>query len=249
MTFLRYYLFIAPHVLLGVFLLILFVRRLQRHIPTFTVYVITEEIVFLCALGVTLHRPFSRVAYSWVVLLGNGLTSSLVLAVIYRLADILIFSRFFSFPRLRAIFAGALAALILFAGLLSGNLSRITVPMASNILHVIDFCAGLIQAGMLLLLLGLTRVLNISWRNFEAGVALGFGVSSCILLAGAALRDHFGHGSIIAIDVLEMATFHISVLIWLIYALLPEQRPSSGGGLEKRQIESWNQELERMVRN
>lgn len=248
MTFLRYYLFIAPHVLLALFLLILWLRRLQTHIPVFTVYVIIEEIVFLCAMGVTLHRPFSRVAYSWVVLLGNGLTSVLVLGVVYKLADILIFSRF-SFPRLRTGFAGTLAALVLFAGLISGNLAKITVPVASNILHVIDFCAGLIQAGMLLLLLGLSRALHVSWRNFETGVALGFGVSACILLAGAALRDHFGHGSIIAVDILEMTTFHISVVIWLIYALLPEGARPPGTGLDRRDLESWSQELRKMAQN
>jgi hypothetical protein len=43
-------------------------------------------------------------------------------------------------------------------------------------------------------------------------------------------------------------TNYVAVIIWLIYLICPERiLESTGDGLRKTDLESWNQELQRMV--
>ncbi len=51
------------------------------------------------------------------------------------------------------------------------------------------------------------------------------------------------------IDLIQMAAYHVCVLIWVAYVLVAERSPViSGRGLQKEEIELWNQEVQRMVR-
>ncbi len=249
MLFLRYYLWIAPHVLLSIFLILMWYRGLHRQLPTLASYAIFGMFFFLTSLTLAFLHPFSRVAYQWVIAVGNAMNIIFVLCVIYELTKLLIFSRFSFLPALRAIFGGVLLALIFVTAAIAGTLSDVGVLSARNLFHVIDFSSGLMQVGMLLTLFILSRTLQISWRNFATGIVLGFGVSASIQLVGAALRNYFGSRSLIAVDIVEMSGFHVCVVIWLVYVLLPERTGPSGKGLGKQELESWNRELERMVRN
>lgn len=249
MTLLRYYLFFAPEVFTAIVLVAMWSRKLQKQLPIFTAYMVFQLLWFVVVASVAFHHPFSKIAYSWVSLIGNGTVSILELGVIYILADRLVFSRFSSLPRLRVVFGGSLVTLLLAAGAISGTLSDVSARTATNLFHVIDFASGLVKAGMLFTLFLLTRTLQISWRNWLTGVALGLGVSACIDLAGASLRNYFGYRSLIPIDVVETIGFHVCVVIWLVYVFLPERAGPQGQGLEKIEIESWNQELEKIVRS
>ncbi len=246
---LRYYLFFAPQVLLAIVLVLLWHRRAQRQLPALVTYVIVELLGFLIVCWVAFHHPFSRITYAWVSLVANGIVAILELMIIYTLAENLVFSRFPSFSLVRFIFGGAVATLLLAAGAISGTLSNVSAMSATNIFHAIDFSTSLVKVGMLLLLFMLTRTLRISWRNWVAGIALGFGVSACINLAGAVLRNYFGNPSIVAVDILEGTGFHICVVIWLVYFLLPERSfPVVDECLEKTELELWNHELEGVAR-
>src|SRR5581483_5251332 len=208
-----------------------------------------ELLGFLILCIFAFRHPFSQATYAWVSLIGNGTISILELVVIYTLADLLIFSRFSSLSWLRFVFGGSLAVLVLIAGAIAGTLADISTRTATNIFHVIDFGAGLVKAGILFTLFFMSRTLQISWRNWLTGIALGFGVSACIQLAGAALRDYFGHASLIPVDIVEMVGFHACVTIWFVYVLLPEHTDPHGRGLGKAEIASWSEELERIVQH
>ncbi len=249
MLFARYYLWIVPHILLAGVLVGLFRRALQRQAPIFVSYVAFELIQFIVLFAIFLHSPFQQDLYQWVLVFSNGIGSVLGLGVVYELANKLLVSRSSVAPILQSILRATLAILLLGAAISSGVLSEISPQRVTNIFEVVDFSSSLILAGMLLALFVFARALQVSWRNWITGVALGFGISACIDLASAALRAGFGHSSFIAVDLTQMAAFHISVVIWLVFLFRSERTPVfPDEKLKLSDMESWNEELTRMVR-
>jgi hypothetical protein len=249
MFFAGYYLWIAPHVLLGIFLIFLLRRKLQRELPIFTTYVVFELIQFLVLFTLSLHSPFPNAIYKWTLVVGAGIGSILGLGVIYELASELLLSRSPLKPVLRPILQLILAVLLLGAAGASGAFSGISVQRATNTFQTIDFSSNLIEAGMVLALFVFARVLRVSWHSWSAGVVLGFGVAASIDLVTAALRAAWGKRAFVAADITQMAAFHVCVVIWL-FSLFLARRPAAhfaDAKLTVSDLELWDQELQRMV--
>jgi hypothetical protein len=248
MLFARYYLWIGPHVLLAVFLLCLLRHRLQKQLPIFTGFVVFELIQFIVLLTISRHSPFPSAIYRWTLVIGEGISSILGLGVIYELANELLLSRSSLASVLRPALRTTLVVLLLGAAIGSGAHSGINVQRVINIFEMVDFSSNLIQAGMVLGLFIFARALRVSWRSGVAGVALGFGVSACIDLASAALRPELGKSAVIAIDLSQMAAFHVCVVIWLVSLFLSDRMPSFvDAKLKPSDLELWDQELQRMA--
>ncbi len=248
MLFASYYLWIAPHVLLAIFAVCLFRRGLQRQLPIFSGYVVFECIQFIVLFVISMHSPFPRVIYRWVLVCGAGISSILELGVIYELANELLFSRSLLGPILRPTFRVTLAVLVLGAAIGAGTFSDISFERVTNLFQTVDFSSNLIEAGMVLVLFAFARMWQAPWRNWIVGVALGLGVSACIDLVSAALRAGFGKSAFVAADIIGMASFHISVVIWLIALFLDHRTPSLPEALRKApDLELWDQEANRLV--
>lgn len=250
MLFLRYYLWIAPHLLLVPVLVGLVRRRLHKQFPIFSSYLVFELAQFLALITISVFLPSSSItSYRWALAFGIGIAAFLRLTVIYELADELFVSRSSLAVDLRTRLRWLVAVLLLLAAGTCGALIKAKMDRATNIFQVLDFSSSVIQAGLLVTLFLFARVLRISWRSGVAGIALGFGILSTLDLGSAALRGTFGRSSYIAVDVVQMAAFHVCVLVWLVYFLLPESVPRfAGKGLKKPDLEFWDQELQRMVR-
>lgn len=249
MFFLRYYLWVAPHVLLGFVLLISLKRRLHKQLPIFCVFAAFDTLKFVVLFTVSrLVTDSSIGVYLWFLTGAAAIEAPLQLAVIYELARKLIFSRTSLGRVLGPVFTWSLAGLVLLAALTSGSLRDISREKIGNGFEILDFSSGLVQVGILVALFLFSRALRISWRSSATGVALGFGISACISLAAAAVRSGLGKPAFIAVDIAQMASFHVSVVIWLIYLLLPDRTPVFvGHGFEKPDIQFWDQELQRMT--
>lgn len=248
MLFLRYYLWIAPHLLLALILWLFLRRGLQRQLFSFFLYVALELIVFLVSVAFRLTSPFPINAYRWIVsVFGNGLLSLTVLWVIYELWDKLVFSRS-SLARVgRLLLSGSLAVLLLAAAAVSGTFSNIDLQRVGRIFEILDFSSSLIQAGLLVILFLFSRTLRISWRSWMVGIALGFGISACVDLSSAAWRAELGKRALIPVDIAQMGAFHLCVIVWLVYLLLPERPKFTGSGLQREDLEAWNEQLQKIV--
>jgi hypothetical protein len=248
MLFASYYLWIAPHILLGIFLICLLGRRLQRQLPIFVGYVVFELVQFTVLFTISLHSPFPIAIYKWTLVVGEGIGSILELGVIYELANELLLSRSTVGSMLRPALQIVLALLLLGAAIGSGAFSGISVQRVNNIFEMINFSSNLIEAGMVLALFIFARALRVSWHSWVAGVALGFGVSASIDLVSAALRAQWGERAFSAVDLTQMASFHVCVVIWLISLFLADHTPPfPDGKLKISDLELWDQELQRMV--
>src|SRR6266851_1453442 len=250
MLFLRYYLWIAPHALLDLLLSWFLRRGLYRQSPIFGAFVIFELVKFLALFTISrVLSPSATDVYRWIFVFGLGVSALLTLGVAYELANELLLSHSSLAGVLRPLLRWGAAALILLAAFSSPMLPGVSVARVANVFQVLDFSSSLFLAGLLVTLFLFGKVLHISWRSWPTGVALGFGISACIDLATAALRAEFGSSDFIASDVTQMAAFHVCVVVWLVYLFLPERAPKFvGRGLEKSDLEFWDQELQRMVR-
>lgn len=248
MLFASYYLWIAPHVLLGIFLIGLLRRRLQRQLPIFVTYVVFELLQFIVLFTINLHSLFLASLYRWTLVVGEGISSILELGFIYELANQLLLSRSSLSSVLRRGLQAILALLLLGAAIGSGAFSGISVQSVTNIFEMVNFSSNLIEAGMVLALFIFARALRVSWHSWIAGVALGFGVSASIALISAALRAEWGKPAFIAADLTQMAAFHACVVIWLESLFLADRTPPfPDGQLKISDLELWDRELQRMV--
>jgi len=248
MLFASYYLWIAPHILLGIYLICLLRRRLYRQLPIFISYVVFELIQFLVLFTIFLYSPFPAAIYKWTLVVGAGISSILELGVIYELANELLLSRSSLGPVLRPALRVILALLLLGAAIGSGAFSGISMQRATNVFEMVDFSSNLILAGMVLALFIFARALRISWHSWIAGVVLGFGVSASIDLVSAALRGGWGKRAFIAVDVTQMAAFHLCVVVWLVYLFVADRTaPFPDGKLKLSDLELRDHELQRMV--
>ena len=248
MLFASYYLWIAPHILLGVFLICLLYRGLQRQLPIFISYVVFELVQFIVLFTIFLHSPFPPAIYKWTLVVGTGVSSILELGVIYELANELLLSRSSLSSVLRPVLQVILALLVLGAAIGSGAFSGISVQRVTNVFEMIDFSSNLIETGMVLALFIFARALRVSWHSWAAGVALGFGISASVDLVSAALRAEWGKRAFIAADLTQMAAFHVCVVIWLVSLFVSHRTPPfPDGKLKISDLELWDQELQRMV--
>ena len=247
MLFASYYLWVAPHILLGIFLICLLARGLHRQLPIFIAYIVFQLVQFMVLFTIFLHSPFRADIYKWTLVVGEGVSSILELGVIYELANELLLARSTGVVLRRALQA-ILALLLLGAAIGSGAFSGLSVQRVINIFEMVNFSSNLIEAGMVLTLFIFVRALRISWHSSVAGVALGFGVSASIDLISAALRAEWGRRAFIAVDLTQMASFHVCVVIWLVYLFLADRTPPfPDGTLKISDLELWDQELQRMV--
>jgi hypothetical protein len=249
MLWLRYYLWIAPHVLLAVFVALFVLKRAHKRFPIFCGYVVAELLEFLAAVVIRLHSPFSTITYRWVVnVLGDGVCAVIALGVVYELANDLLFTRSSVAPLLRRVLKMCLAMLVVVAAISAGALADISIYRVTNVFEALDFSSSFILSGILIALLAFSRLLRISWRTLPAGLVLGFGISASINLASAPLRSAFGKVSIIPVDIVQMSAFHLCVVIWLIYLLLSERLPEiPSRTLQASDLNQWSEELQGMV--
>jgi len=91
---------------------------------------------------------------------------------------------------------------------------------------------------------------HLSWGRPAFGIALGFGIAASAHLAYWALvfDGLFGQKSAALLDFLIMATYHVCVLIWFYYLLVPQKRATTSVvSLPENSLAIWNHELERLL--
>jgi hypothetical protein len=248
---LRWYLWIAPDVLVGICLLGLLRTRRQRQLPIFAIYLGLEFSLFLTLItieGLVFKSLLARNIYDWVNTVGSALVTTLELCVLFELANELIISRSSSAQVLRTVLRWTGALLLIVAAGVSPLFSQSGLRRVMKTFQTVDFSLNLIIIGLLLALLLFSRVLQISWRSLPTGIALGFGVYASAEIAASSLLSLLGRPGYVTVDLVRMAAFHMCVVVWSVYIFFrPEAPASPAKGLKKLELETWDHQLERMV--
>jgi hypothetical protein len=250
--FLRWYLWVAPNLLLVPCLFGLLRRRIYRPFPLFVAFVAAQLALFVTALFIVLtiaNSPSYMLMYRRVVIADVGTSGLLGLGVMYELADKLIATRTSLKPVMQHLMRWTVAFLILIAALSTALIPQSGIEQIMKVFQVLDFSSNLVKLGLLLVLVGFSRVLRVSWRSLPAGIALGFAVSAAAEMAAAPLFSALGLSYYQRLDLIRTVGFHICVLIWLIYIFLPGKPPTfTGHRPDRTDVEAWDHELQKMVR-
>lgn len=147
----------------------------------------------------------------------------------------------------RIIFRGAIAVLLVAAITVAARAPEFGMFPFLTRIHVVDLSVDVMQSGLMILLLGFSSYLGLSWRSLAYGIAAGLGIFSSVGLATEAIRVWTGPVAGYAFDLVTMATYHCCVVIWLVYVLAPERARSSVKELPENTLEQWNAELQRLL--
>lgn len=224
-----------------------------KRMPVFFAYLVFEEVVFLVLLTIVIlqlhgHRGLGPL-YQWVAVVGSvGISSCLQLAVYYEIASTLILPHSPILTTLRPLIRWATAGTILLAAGVSAAFSGMGLRPLTHIFEVLNFSANLVNLSLLLVLFLFTRTFHISWKSLPAGAALGFGITSSTEMGATGFISAFGTHGIIPSDMVRTLGFLACTLVWLVYILLPEDGSQfNGQGVRKSEIETWQDELHKIV--
>jgi hypothetical protein len=243
-----HYLWLAPH-LIQIGIAGLMIRRsMVRDYPIFFTYTVFEAIKESMLFGLD-HCSWISWPVYWNVY-GFGLAVEVVLRFLLINE---IFGRVLRpYPGLkqlgRLLLAWSGPLLLVIAVAIAWFAPGLQVGRITYGYQMIDRTVSLVQSGLLVFLFLFASYFGISWRNFTFGIALGMGIFSSVALLITAIRVQAGpFMGDYALDFVVMATYHVSVLIWLVYLLIPESVNTPINHLPENDLEQWNAELERLL--
>jgi hypothetical protein len=243
------YLWIAPHVLQVALAVMMLRRKLAREFPAFFTYTVFEVFQFVVLYSLNRTDSVSGQQYADAWLLGNAVSIVLRFAIVSE-----IFSNVFrSYPSLqefgKMVFQWATAVLMIVAVVLVAYASGNETDQVTVALNAVDRTASIVQCGLLVLLVLLSRFLSFSWRSYVFGIALGLGIFASVELGVSAVRAHTT-GVVPVNDFLTMFTmgvYHCCVLFWIITLLLPERGASRVTVVPAHNLDRWNDALSRLL--
>jgi hypothetical protein len=254
MTHLRllwYCLWVTPHALQGIILLVMMRRNLHRQFPMFFLYTAFEVLQFLVLFTISLSHFQFGAGYRSVYSVGLALSTAVRFSVIYEL-----FGHFFRwYPTLEGtrqlLFRGTILLMLLVAIGLAVSAPGNDADFLVKVTYVLDRTVSVLQCGLLISLFLFSKYFILSWRGQAFGIALGLGIFASVELATSAIWLHLGAFGNTAVNLFTMATYNCCVLIWIFYLTAEDQKPQYPANrspkLPKYDLEIWNQELERLL--
>ena len=219
------------------------VRRLFLNAKYFYAYIVWQTLAIVIMYA--LHHLYPRgPQFFYAYWINNAINICLGIAIIMEL-----FNRMFDpyrsirrFAKLMLLWSGAV--LVLVGALLSiYREAEYSVPMLTGF-FVAERSLRVIQLGLILVLLALTRYLHLRWKNHLFGIPLGFGFYALMALVGLTVRMHYGKPVAPIENVLQGTAYCAAVLIWFIYVLQRDAAPVSLIPFPSEQLEKWDHILE-----
>ncbi len=242
------YLWIAPHVLQVALAVMMVRRKLMREFPAFFAYTVFEVLQFLVlfAIAKLASSPDEPYAVAW--LAGGAVSCALRFAVVYEIFDHV----FRNYPTLQelgtVIFRWATVVLLIVAVVLVGYATGRELNRVDFAISVVDRIITVVQCGLLVLLLLLSRFLNFTWRSYAFGIALGLGFYASVELALSTIRTELGlHTAIDIFEMLSMGVYHCCVLFWVVALLLPQRGSKPVTSVPEHNLDHWNSALQRLL--
>jgi hypothetical protein len=244
------YLWVAPNLFLLVVGFLIWKRAISRHVPAFLAFTVLGALGGLAVFGADVASFISAENYwriEWARLLIESLLKFLVIAEVFSR----VFTRYPSISRVSRITVSVFgAALVLMAGLIAGFARGDSTRLLISGDHLLEQTVFVIESGLILFLFLFAAYFHLAWDRLSFGILLGFGISSCVhlgtwaVIANASPSEH----ARTLFAFLNMGTFHLCVLIWLYYVLVPQKVVrKSVVPLPENNLAVWNRELERLL--
>jgi len=250
-SLLWHYLWLGPQVLQAVLAVFFWQRGLHRTFPFFVTY-----LAFGAIEQFTLYTmdvvPLGSVEAFWQAFFaGAVLEGAIKFGVIGELFFHLLRSR----PTLAKLgsrlISGAGASLVLLAVAVAAYTPAVSGKLAwISRAHRLLESSYVVDCGLALFLFLFAARSRLIWNHQAFGIALGLGIVWCEHMAAWALSASGAWlDRVYLLDFLNMATYHVCVLLWFYYLLVPQKSVISPAPppLEHNSLELWNRELERLL--
>jgi hypothetical protein len=248
-SLLWHYLWVAPNVLLLALSLLLWKRGLAKQFPAFLAFAVLSaisELVVYAADIIPSVDPWTFWRVDWVSVLIVGLLKFALIGEVFAL----VFGSYASLASLgKRLIRGVGVALVFAATVLAAYAPRDGRFGIISGAHLLEQAIQLIEVGLLVFICVFSYYFRLSWGKALFGIIMGLGISSCFHVAVLAFTNSglLDSGRILLVF-LSMATYHVCVLIWFYYLLLPQKTAVSAAvPLPENNLEVWNRELERLV--
>lgn len=249
-SFLWHYLWVAPNILFLLLGVLLWRRGVARNIPAFCAFAILTPLGHLALYTADIAPWVSGPTFwrvDWASLTIECVLKCAVVAEVFAL----VFGSYASLARLGKILIRAVGVVLVFAAALAASYTpqdgRFGIISGA---HILEQTIYIIETGMLAFIFLFAAYFRLRLERLVFGVALGLAVTACVHLGTWALLANGGlpEQARRLLDVVNMSTFHASVLIWFYYLLLPHTVATrSAVPLPENNLAVWNRELERLL--
>jgi len=243
--FVFYYLWVAPHVLLGAVAGLMYRRRLQKTFPIFFTYILFEIFEFALLFTCYLVGNGLGAVYRYAYISTLALSTALRFGIIQEIFDN-VFADYSNLEKLATLVMRIVTVVLIVAATVLAlyNQGSVSSSVIAGV-RLLERSVTVIQVGLLLFLFIFSRMFGISWRSYTFGVAFGFAVFASAQLAEWTISLlNLGEAAKNQLDLLATGSYHVCVLIWLVYLLTAEKAVSTGV-YAVPDLERWSGELER----
>jgi hypothetical protein len=248
-SLLWHYLWVAPSVLLALLAVLMWRRGLHREFPAFFCYAIFEAARGVIIYAIDLSPSASATTYWW---------SYLSFLVVEAFVKFVVIGEVFThllrnYPPLgrlaKRLISGVGVVLVFAATIIAGYANPASFRLISAT-RVLGRSVSVVQCGLILFLFAFAMYFHLNWDRAVFGITLGFGIVASVYLGHWALMADLllGRWSYL-LDFLNMATYHVCVLLWFYYLLVPQKSATTSAvSLPENNLAVWNRELERLLR-
>jgi len=249
-SFLWHYLWLAPNILQVVLAVLILRKKHGEPCAAFVAYLLFAASEAFILYGMDVLPWVSAAAFWEAFCVGVTLEAIVKFVLIAELFSNLL-RPWAALAKLgNQLMSGTGAVLVLLAAL-AAAFAPIDNPQFAIIsrTHILQQTLYIIQCGLVLFLFLFAAHFRLSWKKQSFGIALGLGIVSCEHLAAWAVM---ASGALLEkrhlVDLLDMATYHLCVLVWFYYLLIPEKRATTSAvSLPENNLAIWNRELERLL--
>jgi len=248
-SFLWHYLWLAPQCLELGLTLVLWWRGTWRRFPVFFSYLVFAAIEQIILYVLDISPKVTWQTWWRAFWAGTIVEAMLKFGVVAELLHYLLRP----WPALASVGRHFISVMGVLLVLVAAVAAAFTAPDNTHWLisgsHTLMQTIYITEAGLILSVFLLAAYFHIPWERVRFGIALGLGVAWCEHLAAWAL---LATGALTLrrelLDFLNLATYHVAVLIWLYYLLAPlKEMPKSAVSLPENSLAVWNRELERLI--
>jgi hypothetical protein len=249
-SLLWHYLWVAPNILLLVLGLLIWNNGLCKKFPAFFSFVVLSALGQLAVYAADVIPSVSAENFwrvDWASLLIEGPLKFVLVGEIFAQ----VFGAYTSLARLgRLLIRGVGVALVLTAAIAAAYTPKDGLFGIVSGAHILEQTIYLIEAGLLIFIFSLSSYFRLTFSRPIFGIALGLSISACVHLAAWAViaGGSLDNSARYDLDFFSMATYHVCVLIWFYYLLVPQKIPAKPVvPLPENNLDVWNRELERLV--
>jgi len=221
---------------------------LQKEFPAFFCYAVFESVGEGIIYAIDVTPTASAAIYWWSYL------SFLVVEVFIKLVVIgevftHLLRRYPSLGKLGKTLISGVGIVLVFTATIIAAYASPTPFWLISATRILGRSLSVVQCGLILFLFVFASHFNLRWRRPFFGITVGFGIVASSDLAYWALMTGwlFGQKTYL-LDFLNMATYHVCVLIWFYFLLVPQKIvTTSAAPLPEHNLDTWNRELERLL--